>query len=79
MIKNIIRIAAFGLIFGATLLFLMIFFIAYFTPEKRVIVDINSLGEANFELALAIFTVIILPWFFFDHVRVVKSLEKKVK
>jgi len=76
MIKKIIRIAALALIFSAALSFLAIFFIAYFTPEKQAIIDINTLGEANFELGMVIFTLIILPWVLFDYIRLIKFSEK---
>jgi len=44
----------YGLAFGNSLVLLFTFFLAYFSEEKQVIIDINGLGEANFEFVLLI-------------------------
>ncbi len=33
-------------------LFYVAFLTAYFSPDKRTVINVNSLGEANFELVL---------------------------
>ena len=44
------KLLSLSFLLGTSLLMYATFIIAYINPNKKVIVDINSVGEANFEL-----------------------------
>jgi len=49
-------IAGIGALITGYVLFLLTFFLAFFSSSKEVVVRINDVGEANFEL----FTILML-------------------
>lgn len=52
------RIMTVGLLLAVYITFLLVFVTAYLNPAKRVIVDINSVGEANIEMFILILITI---------------------
>ncbi len=59
---NTLMILLYSVLVGIFVVFTITFVIAYLSPAKAVIVDINSVGEANLELLLVIVTWIFLVY-----------------
>lgn len=61
-----------GWLFTTYICFVFTFVVAYFTPEKAVIFDINSYGEAHIEMILTIITFPIIIWHLAKTMKLVK-------
>lgn len=61
--KAIPHAIALGLVLFGVFLFVLIFLTAYISPDKEVVVNINSKGEANLELFGLVIPMIFATFF----------------
>ena len=67
-------VAGVGTLITGYVMFLLTFFIAFFSSGKEVVVSINDVGEANFEL----FTImILLPIVCITIIWMIKKVKKE--
>lgn len=66
-IKTIIRIISLILILACATQIIIVFAIAYSTPQKAVMVTINDYNEANIELPFIILTIPAIAFLFYDY------------
>lgn len=73
MIKYIFELLGLVLLVGIAMVMGQTFFTAYTNPSKQVIVDINSIGEANIEAVLIALAIV---WGLILIARVLWRLKK---
>lgn len=61
--KKILNILGISLLFATTIVFCYTSILAYMNPSKQVILDINSIGEANIEFFIVMPLVLIFGLF----------------
>ena len=67
-------VAGIGTLITGYVMFLLTFFIAFFSSSKEVVVSINDVGEANFEL----FTIMmLLPIVCITIIWMIKKVKKE--
>ena len=69
----------YSVLVGIFVVFSITFIAAYLSPEKAVIVDINSVGEANLELLMVIMIWILLVYsihYIYTHVNGGRAIEE---
>jgi len=66
-LKAIVGIVGFSVIFGSYLFFFYAFVRAYFQVSKQMCIDINSIGEANFEFVILIITIPAVIFFIIQY------------
>ncbi len=59
---NNLMVLFYSIMIGIFVVFTITFVVAYLNPAKTVIVDINSMDEANLEMLIIIFTWILLVY-----------------
>jgi uncharacterized membrane protein len=58
MKHKILHIIGISVILGTVLIWGFVFLMAYINSDKVVTIDINSYGEANFELVILIYAIV---------------------
>jgi drug/metabolite transporter (DMT)-like permease len=76
-----IKLIGMGFLFGSFLTLLYCFIVAYINPSKTTLVDINSIGEANFEMfvlipIIAFFGVLAI---ILEYIDLKKEVERRSK
>lgn len=68
------------MVFSTILVFTLTFVAAYLSEDKKVMIDINSIGEANFEMFVLIpLTLISGVYLFYDVIRkTLKEIDREV-
>jgi len=74
-----LRLIGMIMLIACTTSLVITFIIAYLSPTKMVIVDINSLGEADLELALFLLTIPLMLYVFIDHLKEASDLLQILK
>lgn len=79
---NNLMILFYSILVGIFVVFTITFITAYLNPQKKVIVDINSIGEAKLELLLIIVTWVLMVYslyYIYSNVNRNRSLEEIIK
>jgi len=72
-LKKLIRVWGLSVLVACFLTYLMVFFLAYLTPEKAIKIYVNRYNEANFEL---IWALVSIPFVFLVVWEIMKYIKK---
>ena len=59
-IKEHIKIIGLSIMLGCTFVLMLTFFMAFASPDKSILVTINTYGEANLEFIMLLFAIPII-------------------
>jgi hypothetical protein len=74
-IKALFYLTGLILILSTSIIFLWLFFSAYLSESKTILMDINFYHEANIELILAFITILSGIYFFYTTIKAVYNGE----